>query len=399
MTAALFTRIRNPDGPLVKAFTLKDGRLHKAAAADLADGMAHRMAIDSVAGLAEAVGNLHSNEALTFGIPAANKIRIVTQKALARGVKNAVCRDRAHFAWPKGRAVLMLDLDRPRDVSAPLRAREFDAMLCGLLPWWSGAARLYRPSASAFVYDEAGNELSGPGSLRAYAIIDKGENIPFVGLAITDALWKAGHGRIEFSAAGSMLVRCPVDGAVWQPERLDFAGPSILGAGLVQKRYPPLIFAGSTIDSEAAIVGGPGKVTFPVWQSNSKEVRLAKYAARPEETKRRKRYVEERVATEVAAGADVKAARRKWIAAVSTGTLHGDFRLYFRDGGSVTVADVLANPRRFDKDRCADPLDPNYASDSRIAQFYANAAPRRPHIFSHAHGGSKYALTAGRAVP
>ena len=56
-------------------------------------------------------------------------------------------------------------------------------------------------SASAFIYDTAGNELSGPGSLRCYLIADKAENIPFLGIAILDALWKAGKGRIEFSAS------------------------------------------------------------------------------------------------------------------------------------------------------------------------------------------------------
>ena len=95
-----------------------------------------------------------------------------------------------------------------------------------------------------------GNELSGPGSLRCYAIVDKAENIPFVGVAIADALWRSGPGRIEFSAAGSMLVRCPIDCAVWQPERLDFAGPVVLGPGLVKRSFRRLSIDGDDIDTK-----------------------------------------------------------------------------------------------------------------------------------------------------
>ena len=286
----------------------------------------------------------------------------------------------------------MLDIDRPKDGSAPIRAKNFDAMMQRLLPWWSGCARMYRPSASAFIYDAEGNELAGPGSLRCYLIADKGENIPFLGIAILDALWKAGAGRIEFSASGSMLVRCAVDGAVWQPERLDFAGPVVLGPGLVKKNVSAAIIEGGVIDTEAAIAGGPGKVTTAVWLRTSLEIRQAKHKAKPEEKRLRKIYIADRIREEVAVGVDEKHARQKWRAAFTTNTLSADFRLHFLNMGNVRVADVLANPRRFDFERLADPADPTYADDPRIAVFFANGGKARPHIFSHAHGGRKYVL-------
>ena len=77
---------------------------------------------------------------------------------------------------------------------------------------------------------------------------------------------------------------------------------------------------------------------------------------------------------------------------IYTNTLSADFRLHFLNMGNVTVADVLANPRRFDFERLADPADPTYADDPRIAVFFANGGKARPHIFSHAHGGCKYVL-------
>ena len=392
MTAFVITIIRNTKGPLTKSFTLQDGRLKKTAAADLVEGVATQVKVEGLCHLATILEGLDSNEAITFGVSRFTKTRIVTQNALQRGVCGAVCRDRAHFFWPKGPAVFMLDIDRPKDGSAPIRAKNFDAMMQRLLPWWSGCARMYRPSASAFIYDAEGNELAGPGSLRCYLIADKGENIPFLGIAILDALWKAGAGRIEFSASGSMLVRCPVDGAVWQPERLDFAGPVVLGPGLLKKNVSAAIIEGGVIDTEAAIAGGPGKVTTAVWLRTSLEIRQAKHKAKPEEKRLRKIYIADRIREEVAAGVDEKHARQKWRAAFTTNTLSADFRLHFLNMGNVTVADVLANPRRFDFERLADPADPTYADDPRIAVFFANGGKARPHIFSHAHGGRKYVL-------
>jgi len=194
-----------------------------------------------------------------------------------------------------------------------------------------------------------------------------------------------------------MLVRCPVDGAVWQPERLDFAGPVVLGPGLVKKNIPPVIIEGGIIDTEAALAKGPGKVTAAFWLRNSPEVRKAKRRLKPEETRLRKKYIAARIREEVAAGVDEKHAREKWRAAFSTSTLSADFRLHFLNLGTVTVADVLRDPQRFDFERLADPADPTYADDPRIAIFFANGGKARPHIFSHAHGGCKYALIASPA--
>lgn len=392
MTPILFTKISNSRGPLSKSLTLKNGQLQKTAAADLIEGRAIRTAVKDIHGLAKMVDTLMANEALTMGITSFVEGRLVTQRMLAKGARNAICRDRKNFFWPEGRAVLQLDIDMPKDGSKPLKARAFDALLCELLPWWKPVGRMYRPSVSAFVYDQAGNELSGAGSLRCYSIVDRGESIPHIGLTIADALWRAGYGRVEFSSAGSMLLRCPVDTAVWQPERLDFCGPAVLGKDLVQKRYPPIIIEGSDIDSEAAIAAGPGKIAFTAWASQSPDVRNAKNAAKPEETRRRAKYIDDRVQQDVEAGADKKVARRRWQAAVLSKTLSGDFTLHFRDRSPTTVAEVLKNLTSYHLERCADPLDPNYGNDRRIAQVYANRSPKRPHVFSHAHGGCKYAL-------
>ena len=152
--------LRNLKGPLSKSFTLEDGKLRKTSAANLYEGTAETRTVDNLRGLAAIIDGLTSEEALTFGVCGFDKARVVTQKKSAKqeGL-DVVCRDRAHFHWPEGRGVLMFDIDRPQNGSAPLKAMEFDALLCELQPWWKGVARMYRPSASAFICDASGEDL------------------------------------------------------------------------------------------------------------------------------------------------------------------------------------------------------------------------------------------------
>lgn len=396
------TRIRNNSGALSKSLALEDGKLIKTAAADLVRGIGETVTLGSITDLARLVEGLSSIEALTFGVTGYDRATIVTQKRNRSGAgpRGTVCRDRAHFRWPTGPGVLMLDIDKPKDGTPALKAKAFDDMMADLLPWWMPSARFYRPSVSAFVYDMAGNELSGAGSLRCYLIVDRAEAIPFVGVAITDALWKAGMGRIEFSASGSMLLRCPVDGAVWQPERLDFAGPAVLGPGLTQRKYRSMIIDGDMVDTEWAIETGPGRIDFPRWRANSMEVYAARHKAKPEEDRRINAYIDTLVEKDVTSGIDRATARARRIGAVKGKVLLGNDTVIFRDKGAVSVSTILENPWDFDQQRCSDPVEPEYGRDIRIAQFYANTkhvggrTVFSPHIFSHAHGGVTYSLQA-----
>jgi hypothetical protein len=392
-----FSKLTNLGQPLSKRLAVTSNGLRVSAAATMFRGLATHSSVHDLAGLASVIEGLTDREALTFGIAQKAYTRIATRMAIVEGraLPGAIYRGREHFAWPNGRAVFMMDVDRPKDGSKPFRAREFDEMLCAILPWWPACARMYKPSASAFVYDATtGDELLGPGSLRCYAIADNGESIPFLGVAVTDALWKAGKGRIEFAKDGHLLVRSPVDGSVWQPERLDFAGPVVLGPGLVRKGHAPWIIDGCDIDTEVAIAAGPGRMTFGVWASSSREVTLAKRVARPETRQRQRAHAEQLAEGSPNPG---KAARQH-LSAIKDGRLPCSAPIYFADGRTVTVAEILADPVAFHLADCADPAEPEYGNDRRIARLYANATEHCcwPRIFSNAHGGRKYILGIGK---
>ena len=149
----LITRIRNLDGPLTKSLTLEDGKLMKTAAADLVNGMAHRLNVTDIEHFARVVCSLTSREALTFGVPAFEHGRITTQEHMARGraPHGAVPRDRAHFSWPDGQGGLMLDIDRPKDGSEPFTSKSFDRLLCDILPWWRASPGSIGQAFRAFV--------------------------------------------------------------------------------------------------------------------------------------------------------------------------------------------------------------------------------------------------------
>ena len=116
------------------------------------------------------------------------------------------------------------------------------------------------------------------------------------------------------------------------------------------------------------IASGPGKMTVAAWTSRSIEIRKAKQAARPEERTRRRELHQRARSTAISQ----PASRRLWPAAnggppSKTASFQGASRCTSATKAIVTVAEVLRNPRRFDRERLADPNEPDYASDPRIA--------------------------------
>jgi hypothetical protein len=88
---------------------------------------------------------------------------------------------------------------------------------------------------------------------------------------------------------------------------------------------------------------------------------------------------------------DIEQAREVLAQAAGRNILMGDFVLVAPDGTEVTVGEVLDNPARWHGARFADPLEPDYANDRRIA--WANLrGGGKPFIYSHAHGGQRYVL-------
>jgi putative DNA primase/helicase len=127
-------------------------------------------------------------------------------------------------------------------------------------------------------------------------------------------------------------------------------------------------------------------------------VQAAKEQARPEATRVREQWLDNRVDAELAREGmsrathprEAQAKRDQFAAAASTNILYDDFNLHLRGGEVKTVAAILAEPVKFDGMRCADPLEPSYGNDDRIGLLILSDGD--PRIYSHAHGGQVYHL-------
>ena len=272
---------------------MEDGKLRKTSAANLYEGTAETRTVDNLRGLAAIIDGLTSEEALTFGVCGFDKARVATQKrAPSRKDLRVVCRDRAHFHWPEGRGRPdVRHRQAPQNGSAPLKAMEFDALLCELQPWWMGVARMYRPSASAFICDASGGDLTGASSLRCYSIVDIAKNAHFVGINVADAFWRAGD-MGELSSRRPAACWCVVPSTRQSGSLSGSTLPvlSFLARGSPRRKSPPLFLEGGDVDSEQVLDDGIGEVSFSEWSRGSIDVRRANRLYKPEE-KRRKAIV------------------------------------------------------------------------------------------------------------
>jgi hypothetical protein len=223
-------------------------------------------------------------------------------------------------------------------------------------------------------------------------IVDDAAAVARVGAFLYQGSWQRGHGYIKVSRSGQALDRSFVDASVWQPERIDFAAEPILREGLERRAPAPVLLGSAPLLKTSGIIA---PMTLHEWREESEELRKAKDAARPEVQKVRAAYIAKRLEEldQKRPRASKKAAERMIRQAIEEQTLTADFELHRPDGTIITVGEVMADPDKWDGCRFADPLEPDYRGDSRIA--FADLDPASdedPGMFSYAHGGCRYRL-------
>ena len=353
----------NSHQPLTKRIYRKpDGSIGKSAAI-LASGKATRTDVESLSELSDIISSLTRFQCLSYGITARLSAQIGSAAYLKHG---QIARNRDNFSWPSGPGVFFIDIDgsySPDDVPS-LRAR-----LAAAVPELAGAGQLWVPSSSSGIRDPETGVVT-KGGFHCYLLLDRADHAPRIGKVLADRLWLTGNGDHELSRSGAILERCLVDTAVWQPERLDYAAPPVLEDGL------------ELVAAEHQRYDGPAVCTKAIpdlTDDEAAEVLRLKLASRralkPEIQKARKAIL---------ADLDAPAAtaqKRQWLAA-DRRSLDPAHELHFhRPRVTVTVADVLASPEQYEGRELADPLEPDYNDDPRIAVF------QRGYIYSHARGG------------
>lgn len=363
-----------------------NGRMRKVSSAMLMRGRARRVEAANLHDLNSHLDNLASNQAVTWGITSADPVEVCTQTNTAAQAAGAIARTRANFTFRQGPGVMMLDHDGLPD--GELSAAQFRARLIAAIPTLANAPMLWRPSTSAGCVHPDGSTLSGLTRHRLYIPVDDASLIPLAGQALQDLLWATpGEGWFDIGKAGQLLPRCLVDVSVWQPERLDFAGPPILVHGVTRGGVAGVIYgdANARFDLRSLI----DSATPTIEKQAFAMLKAARAAAAPQCEAIRKAWVSDK-APGLAQRRGIKLAQAINLLerAASSQALMGDFELTCSNRSVVTVAQLLEDPNRWHNARFADPLDPD--KDKRVAVAHLlNGTPR---LFSHRHGGMRYDL-------
>jgi hypothetical protein len=362
----------------------------------LVDGHAEIATVSSLGELAARLQRLGPAQALTFGLPRRGNGRIVSRavRARERCASGTLTRTRDQFAWPEGPGILMLDHD-PDGVA--LSRDELVGLIRTAAPGVADVAILWWPSASSHICDaETGEDLTGLRGQRLYLLVREAGDIPRAGAALVDRFWAAGHGRIVVSAAGAALERCPIDGCVWQPERLDFAAGALCSKGLVQRRGAPLLIPGSDhmVDTRIALPDDPA-----ISRAAAAARRRAKADAADAVEAARERFLDEQgralLAPEDREDPDKRAVARTVVRrAVENNVLTADFPVEVetapRHFETITVGRILDDRTGFHGRLTRDPLEPGYDGGRATGKLFL--LDSRPTLFSFAHHGCSFRL-------
>lgn len=341
----------------------------------------------------EFVDVLHTigpNDCLSYGIPKNDKvIAMTTQSQFEAAGKPAHLMPRTADAmrWPEGPGVMMIDYD-PEGVA--FKPEELRSTLYECCPAIKGAAHVWAASTSSCLYDAMGKEIKGISGQRVYIFVADASDIPRAAAVLAKLAWLGGYGYIKISKSAQMLVRCFLDTAVFQTNRIDYCAPAICEKPLKQKKPKPQIYGNARLLLDT-------KVSLPDLKPEedaeyNRLVSVAKAQAKDKAADARAQYIKQRTADLVTRGVPEDEATRTVTSALDGQTLGPDFVLTTEQGQQLTVKTLLEDRTLWHGQRFADPLEPDYHNDHRIARAYL-MGPGRPNIHSFAHGGMKYELT------
>jgi putative DNA primase/helicase len=365
--------------PLSKKYWLEAGEIKKQAAAQMVTGTAERVTMP-FAEFTNALAAADSNTAFGYGLHApelSDKV-VITLQGHENPGKGIISRTKDCFTY-QGAGVLMLDHD-PSPYGKNLTPDGLIVALTAIHPAFANAASVVRGSVSAGVHLKGGQPRNDKG-FHVYLPVANAADIPRYGKALFGRLWLAGHGFIALSANGSCLVRTCIDGSVFSPERLDFAGKPVLTGEGLQYTPPETVYTdGGYLDTSTL----PDLTDDEAVQVD-KLIANAKAAIGGQAQAKREEWAGDKVKTMVAAGVPADKARAIIADMLKGGCkdLYGDFPLYF-GSKNVTVNEVLDNAKAYDGKSLSDPIE-GREYGTTTAKFYWNNGDK-PVINSLAHG-------------
>jgi hypothetical protein len=389
-------------GPLTKRVRLDpSGKIiSDGSACIMSHGSARRVRFDSLNDFAEFVGGLRSNEAIAVGalqpeLP--DNVEITTKRKLNGAAQlGLITRASDYIIYRPGRpALALLDYDtKGMPPSVEARIDELGGYLPALLsvlPQLANVATMMRPSTSAGIYrTDTGEQLAGSNGQHVFLVVKDGGDVERFLHTLHARCWLAGMGWLMIGAGGQLLERSIVDRMVAGAERLVFEAPPTLEPPLAQDlaRRAPVVSEGAVLDT---ITDCPPLTT--VEQSRFRELRAKEtHRLAPESAKSREAFIAAQGKRLVERTGILSERAARVIARQCRGILLPGVMLPFDDidlAGS-TVADVLADPARFEGATLADPLEGvEYGACKAKIMRRTDGSPW---IHSFAHGRTVYDL-------
>ena len=367
MIASEFTVFAKSGGPLTKRISLvADGSLKSdGSACVMACGSARRVHIAGASDLGALIERLRPNEAIALGAlraGLADPVQVVTKQKL-NGAPNAIARTGADIIYRKGQpALALLDFDTkgmPEDIAAALcQHGGYWLALVAVLPELQNIARVTRRSTSAGLFrSDTGKQLLGSDGVHVYVAVQDGTDVERFLKTLHARCWLAGFGWMMVGAGGQLLERSIVDRMVGAPERLVFEGGPILDPPLRQDKESrrPIAIEGDALD----MVGACPPLTIAE-TAQLRELK-AKWAHRlaGESAKVRTAFVAKQAKRLAETHRISMKEAMRTIARQCEGILLPDLVLPFDDPdfAGCTVAEVIADPDKFEGATLADPLE------------------------------------------
>lgn len=365
------TGLASSTGPLTKRISLAaDGSLiSDGSACVMARGTAERLPFTTFADFADHIGSLTSSQAIALGALRAglpDRVEVATAGKIAslngHAPNTLISRTANYISYrPQKTAAVLLDFDTkgmPGDVAARLKdAGGFWNALVSVVPALEQAERAVRASTSSGIErDDTGETLRGSDGVHVYLHAQDGADTERFLKTLHDRCWLAGLGWLMIGAGGQFLERSIIDRMVGAGERLVFEGAPVLEKPLSQRSRLPEVLGSAVIDTASAC-----RTLTQVEQSELKRLKgIEQHRLAPAATKERTKFVADHAARIAArTGGSLNRATYAVSKLCDKGVLLPGIELVFDDAelGTVTVADVLADPERFVGATLADPLE------------------------------------------
>lgn len=383
-----------------KRLRLANATLQEDSGGQMSSGYAERLELASLEDFSAVLQKLSTSQALIYGIAETSPLVLTTKSSWERQGQptDKAARTLDTFSWPGGPAIMMIDYD-PEEGSEPLSTDALVAAIRAAVPGLAQVDILSWASSSSWIKNrDTGEWVARLRGQRLYIMVEDGRDIPRAGQVLFNRLWLAGHGYVKVSKSGTMLLRTLADAAVWQANRLDFAGGAHCEEPLLQDRGRPRLHPGGCdrVDTSKALpdLNAHERDLVETLQGRSRS------AKQEEASAVREAYVGERAREIAGPGADEKAlevAKQSVVRALETRRLSADFVLEVEVDGEarkVRVGEVLDNPAKYDGAKTRDAFEPGYDGGRIVGKLFLSGVKKTLHSF--AHGGVTYFLERGQ---